>query len=335
MKKVKVGIIGCGAIGRTHIERLSNRIPNAQVTAVYDYFQQAADAMAEKYECVSFKNGEELIRSDETDAILIASADPSHAGYVLESIRAGKRVFCEKPLANTAADCQKIMDAEQKAGRKFVQVGFMRRYDAGYVEMKKLIDSGELGNPLLIHACHRNVYQPDTFQTDMAITGVAIHEIDISRWLLNDEYVSAQVLTVKQSRQTKGDYLNPQLVMLETAGGARIVVEVQSSGAYAYDIRCEVVGENGVVSLPDPPRAQARINASVRTPLMTDWSQRFTEAYDTELQAWINAVQNHTEEGPTAWDGYVAAVTADSLIRSRVTRTPEQVELAEKPSLYK
>lgn len=334
MKQVRVGVIGCGAIGRTHVARLMNKIPNATVTGVADYFKEAADKVAEQYGCKAFESGEELINSDDVDAVLIASADPSHAGYVLESIRAGKRVFCEKPLANTADDCIKIMEAEEKAGKILCQVGFMRRYDPGYVEMKQVLDSGELGDSLMIHACHRNVYQPDTFQTDMAITGVAIHEIDISRWLLNDEYESAQVLSVKQNKETNGNYLNPQLVMLETRSGARVEVEVQSSCAYAYDIRCEVVAEKGVISLPDPPRAQARTAAMVRTPLMTDWSQRFIEAYDIELQAWVDAIQNGVDEGPGAWDGYVAAVTADALIKSRKTGVPEKVELVEKPSIY-
>lgn len=335
MEKLRVGVIGCGAIGKTHIERITNKIPNAEVTAVADFFQQAADTIATKYNCTSFLSGEELINSDSVDAILVSSADPSHAGYVLRCIEEGKRVFCEKPLANTAEDCEKIMAEEVKAGKKLVQVGFMRRYDPGYVEMKKVLDSGELGDSLMIHACHRNVYQPpETFTTNMGITGVAIHEIDISRWLLNDEYVSAQVLTVRQNKLTDGNYLNPQLVMLETRNGARIVVEVQCSCAYAYDIRCEVVAEKGVISLPDPPRAVLRSDASVKTPLMTDWSQRFIEAYDIELQAWVNAVLAGTNEGPSAWDGYVAAVTADALISSRETGTPVNINLIEKPSLY-
>ena len=163
---------------------------------------------------------------------------------------------------------------------------------------------------------------------------MAIHEIDISRWLLNDEYDNAQVLTVRQNKFTNGNYLNPQLVMLETRQGARIMVEVQSSCAYAYDIKCQVVSEKGVVNLPDPPRATVKSNAMIQTPLMTDWSQRFIEAYEIELQAWVDAVQNGKDEGPTAWDGYVAAVTADALIKSRKTGVAEKVDLIEKPSIY-
>ncbi len=335
MKKVRVGVIGCGAIGKTHIERITNKIPNAEVTAVADYFPEASKAVADKYSCTMFATGEEVINSELTDAILIASADPSHAGYVLESIKAGKRVFCEKPLAQKADDCIAIMEAEEEKGRILTQVGFMRRYDPGYVEIKKMIDSGKYGVPLMIHEKHRNAYQTGSnFETNTAIYGVCIHEIDISRWLTDDEYISGQVLTVRQSSETDGDYLNPQIVNLQTSKGVRIDVEIIASGAYAYDIQCEVVTEKAAISLPNPPSVNCRTNYEETKPLMHDWSQRFPGAYDIEIQAWIDAVQEGRDEGPTAWDGYVAAVTADTLIKSRSTGKAEKIDLIRKPSIY-
>ncbi|MFR4415717.1 MAG: Gfo/Idh/MocA family protein, partial [Butyricicoccus sp.] len=155
--------------------------------------------------------------------VVITSSDPSHAGYVLEALKAGKQVFCEKPLAQSAADCEKIIEAETAHGKRLVQVGFMRHYDRGYAEMKRIIDSGELGAPLMIHACHRNVSQPDGFQTEMGVSNVAIHELDICRWLLGDEYKSGQVLGIVRVA-TKG-YDNPQSCAQMI--GARIDVEVQ------------------------------------------------------------------------------------------------------------
>lgn len=334
MKKRKIGVIGCGAIGKAHIQRLADRIPEAEVSAVSDFFSEAAKETAAKYDTCFYQTGQELIESSNVDAVLIASSDASHADYVLACIQAGKPVLCEKPLALTAAECEAILEAEMKVGRQLVQVGFMRRYDSGYAEMKQFVDDGKIGEPLLIHACHRNVYQPDTFQTDMAVTNVAIHELDISRWLLADEYRTAQVLTVKQNSKTRGDYLNPQLMLLETRSGARIVIEVQASCAYAYDIQCQVVGENGVVNLPDPPRICSRSDAARQIPLMTDWSERFVQAYETELQRWITGVIEERVDGAGAWDGYAACVTADALIRSRQTGEAELVKMMDKPVFY-
>ncbi|MCP1101412.1 myo-inositol 2-dehydrogenase/D-chiro-inositol 1-dehydrogenase [Aequitasia blattaphilus] len=333
---LKIGVIGCGAIGKEHIRRLMHLIPNAEVVACTDYFIDAAKETAAKYGIPNvYQTGEELIAASEVEAIVITSSDASHAAYVLEGVKAGKQVFCEKPLAQTAADCEAIMEEEVKQGRKLVQVGFMRRYDPGYVEIKKVIDSGELGEPLMIHACHRNVSQGEGFQTEMGITNVAIHELDICRWLLGDEYKNAQVLKVKQSaRSTKG-YDNPQIVLLETENGSRIDVELQVSDAYGYDIQCQVVCEKGTLNLPDPSSIIKRSNATCSTTLMTDWADRFIEAYDIELADWVTKVEQGEPAGPSSWDGYAACVAADSLNRSRGTNEFLKVEMIEKPELYK
>ncbi|MGE4549326.1 MAG: Gfo/Idh/MocA family protein [Intestinibacillus sp.] len=332
---LKIGVIGCGAIGRDHIRRLTNLVPGAEVVAVADYFTEAADKVAEQYGIRAYATGEELIAAPEVDAVVITSSDPSHAGYVLEALKTQKYVFCEKPLAQTAADCEKIMAEEQKVGKRLVQVGFMRRFDPGYVAMKQLIDSGKLGAPLMIHACHRNVNQPDGFKTEMGVTNVAIHELDICRWLLGDEYESGQMLKVRQSANSVKGYDNPQIVLLETKSGARIDVEVQVADAYGYDIQCQVVCENGTVNLPDPAAVVTRAGATRSFPILTDWKDRFIEAYDIEFQQWVRAVEANQLTGPSSWDGYVACVTADTLNRSRGTGSFLKVETIEKPSLYK
>ncbi|MCB6365934.1 Gfo/Idh/MocA family oxidoreductase [Intestinibacillus massiliensis] len=331
---LKIGVIGCGAIGREHVRRLTDLVPGAEVVAVADYFPEAAEKVAAQYGIKAYATGEELVAAPEVEAVVITSSDPSHAGYVLECLKAKKYVFCEKPLAQTAADCEKIIAEELKAGKRLVQVGFMRRFDRGYVAMKELIDSGKLGAPLMIHACHRNVSQPAGFQTEMGVTNVAIHELDICRWLTGEEYESAQVLKVRQSANSKG-YDNPQIVLLETKSGVRIDVEVQVADCYGYDIQCQVVCENGTVNLPDPAAVVTRSDASRSFPILTDWKDRFIEAYDIEFQEWVKAVTAGKLTGPSSWDGYVACVTADTLNRSRGTGAFLKVETIEKPDLYK
>lgn len=332
---LKIGVIGCGAIGREHIRRLNDLVPGAEVVACADYYKESAEKAAKQYNIAKvYDTGEALIAAEEVAAVVITSSDDSHSAYVLEALKHGKQVFCEKPLAMTAAECEKIIEAEVQQGKRLVQVGFMRRYDRGYAEMKRIIDSGELGAPLMIHACHRNVSQGDGFQTDMGITNVAIHELDICRWLLGDEYKSAQVLKVRQSACSTKGYDNPQIVLLETKSGGRIDVEIQVADAYGYDIQCQVVCEKGIVNLPDPYAVVRRSNASCSFPILTDWSVRFIEAYDIEFTAWVRDVLAGGPTGPSSWDGYAACVAADALIRSRGTNEFLAVEMMEKPALY-
>ena len=188
----------------------------------------------------------------------------------------------------------------------------------------------------MIHACHRNVSQPDGFQTEMGVSNVAIHELDICRWLLSDEYESGQVLKVRQSACSTKGYDNPQIVLLETKSGARIDVEVQVADAYGYDIQCQVVCEKGTVNLPDPYAVVKRADATRSFPILTDWKDRFIEAYDIELTHWVKTLaETGAPDGPSSWDGYAACVAADALNHSRGTGTFLPIEMMEKPALYK
>ena len=336
-KVLKIGIIGCGAIGKDHCRRIIETVPGATVVAVSDYVAAAADDTAAKYGIKSYGNDcDGMIKDPEVEAVVITSIDPTHHDYVMKTLAEEKWCFCEKPLSQNAKDCEEIIRREQEIGKRLVQVGFMRHYDRGYAEMKRIIDSGELGAPLMIHACHRNVSQPDGFQTEMGVSNVAIHELDICRWLLGDEYKSGQVLKVRQSACSTKGYDNPQIVLLETQSGARIDVEVQVADAYGYDIQCQVVCEKGTVNLPDPYAVVKRSNATRSFPILTDWKDRFIEAYDIELTHWVKTLEEKGEpDGPSAWDGYAACVAADALNRSRGTGRFLPVETMEKPELYR
>lgn len=336
-KVLKIGIIGCGAIGKDHCRRIIETVPGATVVAVSDYVAAAADDTAAKYGIKSYGNDcDGMIKDPEVEAVVITSIDPTHHDYVMKTLAEEKWCFCEKPLSQNAADCEDIIKREQEIGKRLVQVGFMRHYDRGYAEMKRIIDSGEIGKPLLIKCCHRNVAQGPGFKTENGVTNVAIHELDICRWLLGDEYKSGQVLKVRQSACSIKGYDNPQIVLLETKSGARIDVEVQVADAYGYDIQCQVVCEKGTVNLPDPYAVVKRSNATRSFPILTDWKDRFIEAYDIELTHWVKTLEEKGEpDGPSAWDGYAACVAADTLNRSRGTNQFLPIEMMDKPALYK
>lgn len=341
-KELRFGIIGCGAIGREHCRRIIEKVPGATVVAVSDYVPEAAESLAAQYGLRSFGNDcDGMIKDPEVDVVLITSIDPTHHDYVMKTLAEEKWCFCEKPLSQNAADCEEIIRREQQLGKRMVQVGFMRHYDKGYAEMKRIIDSGELGAPLLIKACHRNVFQGPGFQTENGVTNVAIHELDICRWLLDDEYEDVQCVRVRQSANSTKGYDNPQVMLMRTKKGCFIDVEVQVADGYGYDIQCEVVCENGTVKLPDPyavvcrSRPDPNRQPGATMPILTDWKERFIEAYDIELCDFVQAVHNGKLTGPSAWDGYVACVAGDALNASRGTSQFYKVETMEKPEMYK
>src|SRR5574344_785190 len=297
-KVLKIGISGCGAIGRDHCRRIIETVPGANVVAVSDYVAAAADDTAAKFGIRSFGN--------DCDGMI---KDPEGGAVV---------------------------------GKRLVVVGFLRHYDGGYAEMKRIIGSGESGKPLLIKSCHRNVSQGPGFKTENGVTNVAIHELDISRWLLDDEYEDVQCVKVRQSANSTKGYDNPQVMLMRTKKGCFIDVEVQVADGYGYDIQCEVVCENGTVKLPDPyavvrrsrPQGWDSLNPAESMPIMTDWKERFIEAYDIEFCKWVESVHAGKLTGPSAWDGYVACVAGDALNASRGTSQFYKVETMEKPEMY-
>ena len=168
-------------------------------------------------------------------------------------------------------------------------------------------------------------------------------KLDICRWLLDDEYEDVQCVKVRQSSNSDKGYDNPQVMLMRTKKGCFIDVEVQVADGYGYDIQCEVVCENGTVKLPDPyavvcrsrPAGWDSVKPAESMPIMTDWKERFIEAYDIEFCKWVESVHAGKLTGPSSWDGYVACVAGDALNASRGTSQFLKVETMEKPEMYK
>ncbi len=337
---LKAGIVGIGMIGSDHLRRLANTISGVEVVAVCDIVEGRAQAALKKFslEAKDYKNYHDLIKDPAVEVVIITASNEAHADVAVAALAANKYVFCEKPLAMTAKDCQRVIEAERKTGKRMVQVGFMRRYDAGYMQLKKIIDSNEIGQPLMIHGRHYNAGTVEEYKTPQAIYETLIHEIDVLHWLLDDDYKTTKVYFPRQSSlvtSDKGKLKDPQVVVMETAKGINIVVEVFVNCQYGYDIHCDVTGELGMAELPTIASVAVRKNASYSTGILTDWKQRFIAAYDTEFQDFFDHLnEGLAPAGPNSWDGYIAAVTADACVKSQQTNATESITLSEKPAFY-
>ena len=331
---VHVGVVGVGMIGQDHIRRLTRVLSGVDVVAVSDVDGERARAVADGLRDVAVHaTGEQLVADDRVDAVLVCSWGETHERYVLAAIAAGKPVFCEKPLATTQDACRRILAAETAAGRRLVQVGYMRRYDADYRALRAVVQGGSIGLPLLMHCTHRNAGVPAHYVAEMMVSDTAVHEIDMVRWMFGEEIVAAQVLTPRRNRNG-GELRDPLVLLLEMESGILVDVEISVNIRYGYDIRGEVVGEEGTAELGEPSPVRVRRAGTVAQPVPADWRERFVRAYDVELQEWVDAVAGAGELGPSSWDGYAAAAVSDAGLAALRTGERVPVSLGDRPALY-
>lgn len=331
---VRIGVVGAGMIGSYHVMRLTHSIRGALVTAVFDTVTERADAVASIADCEVAPTWQAVVTDPAVDAVLIASPGELHPEQAVACVRAGKPVLCEKPLALSAGEALDVVRAEVDAGRRRVQVGFMRRFDPGYLDLHGGLVDGVIGEPLLAHAVHRNAAAPEFFRGEMALTDSVVHEFDVFRWLFGSEIVSVTVVPVKPAPHGPAGVRDPQLVLARFAGGEVVTIESFVNCGYGYDVRCEVVGSAGTLSLETPRNTFLRKDFRGAEQVPADWLDRFAPAYTAQLQAWVDAVARGRSTGPGAWDGYAAAAAAEAAVTSSVTGAPVTVALADRPALY-
>lgn len=321
---LRVGVIGTGVMGAEHARLLRQATNGACLAAVCDPDEGRAKAAAQ--DAAVFTDAFALIASDQVQAVVIASPDATHADYALACLAAGKPVLCEKPIAATAAEGLQIVQAEAALGRRLVTVGFMRRFDPAYAEMQAMRHSGKIGAPVLLHNIHRNAAAPDWFTGAMAVTNSLVHEIDISRWLLGSEMVTAQVTSAPG-----GD---PMMVTLQTDKGEIVSTEVYMNAGYGYHVHAQLVGRQGSVEMAAPTRVLTNLAGTQSFGFPSNWVPRFAEAYRLQMQAWVDATNAGQCVGASAWDGYITTAIAEQIVGALASGDRISLTAAPCPALY-
>jgi len=327
VNRLRIGVVGAGAMGAAHVRTLATSVSGAEVTRIYDLDPDRAAAVAATAGASPAPSESAVIESPDVDAVVIAAPDPLHAELTLACLKRGLPVLCEKPLATNAEDARQILDAEAATGRTLVQVGFMRRFDPGYLAMRRALTDGDIGEPRLLHCVHRNPSAHPTATSDGVVRNSMVHELDVARWLLGEEIVSIEV----RSPHRGEGLVDPQLATLEMTSGVLVSIEVFVNAGYGYDVRGELVGTAGTVSLEPPVVTSMRQAGRDAEAVAPNFVARFGEAYRAQLAAWVDAAAAGRVAGATAWDGYVAGLVADAGVLSLRTGERVPVELPAKP----
>lgn len=331
MADVRVGIIGTGAMGTAHARTLSRWVTQAVVVAAYDADVVRAKQVCQEIGARTADGAQAVIDADDVDAVLIAAPDPLHEDLVLSCIEAGKPVLCEKPLATSVSGSRAIVDAEVALGQRLVQVGFMRRYDPAYLALQHAVAGGGLGAIRVVHCVHRNAEAHPSATSEGIVTNSMIHELDCVPWLLGDAWTA---VTMRVPTVDDGALRDPQIGVLETAGGVVVTTEVFVNARYGYDVQCEVVGDQGTARLTPPYGLGHRRGGFDGFPVAPDFVVRFDDAYRFELAAWVEAVASDSATGASAWDAHRADLAADAARRSLATGARETVDTPDPPDLY-
>jgi myo-inositol 2-dehydrogenase / D-chiro-inositol 1-dehydrogenase len=330
---IRVGLIGAGIMGADHARILSSQIPGVELQYVCDADAARARKVAAETGAVNTASDPmAVINAKDVDAVLIASPDHTHAPLCLAALAAGKPVLCEKPLSPDSRECLDVIDAEVKVGKRLVQIGFMRRFDPAYMEMKSALESGVIGPALMMHNFHRNVSAPANFTGQMAISNSAPHEFDIARFVLGAEYKSISVFRPDFRDSTKTGA--PVFMVLKTVDGQLVNIEINNNAAYGYDVRGELVGEKGSVFLRSPVNSELHVALKQTAAYPEDWRPRFAEAYRLQNMAWLKSIQTGVPAGASAWDGYCATLVAEAGVASLANGGAVALEHAAKPKLY-
>ena len=311
-KRVRIGLLGAGRIGRLHGENLAHAVPEAELYAVADpYLNDEGRAWAKEMGIEkAYTDPEEIFNDKSIEAVFICSSTNTHADFIIRAAAAGKHIFCEKPIDTNLAKIQEALDAVKKAGVKH-QVGFVRRFDHNHKAVHDTVASGQLGKPHIVKVTSRD---PDHQSMDyIKVSGgifmdMTIHDFDMVRYLAGSEVteVMAYGAALSGAGYDKLGDIDTAIVTMKFENGALGVIDNSRKAVYGYDQRTEVHCDKGCVQVANDLNNTAMISSGEGvTVAKPTWFflERYNNAFIAEAQAFAQAVLNDTETPVGGIDG--------------------------------
>ena len=336
MRKLGVGVVGVGEMGRRHAENLRRLVPQAQLVAVADVAAERARQVATELEIEnSYGSLEAMLECKGLDAVVIATPDKFHADAVKAIAAAGKDMLCEKPLALTLADAHELLEAVSQAGVR-MQVGFMRRYDPAYAAAMKRIDAGEIGIPVIFKSIGRDKDGPPLSAYQSNVNGMlfytnTIHDFDLARWMMQDEVSEVHAYTTVSIRPEVAEFADvvAAVVNLKFDKGAIGNIESYAQAVYGYDVRTEIIGSKGSIlvgSLYKTPATLLAAQGSTQ-PIADYFLSTFADAYLAEIRDFVDTMLEDRPPRVGGEDGLKALAIAVAAENSHLQAQPAKVAL--------
>ena len=318
MKKLKVGVIGVGRIGKNHISTIVNRVANAEIVIIADLFIDAAKKVADEF---GIKNVtadyKEVINNKEVEAVLICSPTDTHSQYIIEASKAGKHIFCEKPVDHSIEKIQNAIEAVKKSGVKLM-IGFNRRFDPNFSKVKKTVQSGKIGTPNILKITSYDPGPPPIEYVKVSggiFVDMTIHDFDMARYIMGCEVTEVTAkgcVRVDEAIGEAGD-IDTAIVTLKFENGALGVILNSREAVYGYDQRLEVLCSKGMVNVdnnyPDAHRCYTKELVTESLPL-NFFMERYTEAYVNEIKEFVDIIFKDEVSTVNGHDGLMSVVVS-------------------------
>ena len=318
---VRFGLLGAGRIGKVHAKAVTGDA-NAKLVAVADAFPAAAQAIADQYGC-EVRSIDAICASADIDAVVICTPTDTHADLIEQFVKAGKAVFCEKPIDLSLTRVKQCLEVV-RAHKGTLMVGFNRRFDPHFRAVRAEIDKGSIGAVEMVVITSRDPGAPPVeyiARSGGIFRDMTIHDLDMARFLLGEEVtevVATASVLVDPAIGTAGDFDSVQ-VMLKTGSGRQAMISNSRRATYGYDQRIEVHGAKGAVSAENQRPVSIEVATAAgytRPPLHDFFMTRYTEAYAAEISGFIAALSSKTPATPSGEDGLIALGLAEACLKS-------------------
>ncbi len=322
--KIGVGVVGAGRIGKLHIEHLAQSIPEAELITICSLNPLGAESLAEQFNVPKVTTDYNTLLADpQIDAVLVTSSTNTHVEISQAAAKAGKHIFCEKPIAFDLKQIDETLTIVEKAGVKF-QVGFNRRFDASFKRVREAVASGEIGEPHIMRITSRDPAPPPIEYVKVSggiFLDMTIHDFDMARYLIGDEVVeiyAAGGVRVDPQIGEAGD-IDTTVITLRFQNGVIGTIDNSREAVYGYDQRVEVFGTKGMVTAANPLTDTVTFSGSEGSRAASPpyfFLERYQSAFLAELQAFFACIQDDTLPPVTGADGRAPVVMGFAALKS-------------------